>query len=458
MITKNGERMMTALKQKALLGTALIALAFATPASAQENPTLQTLRDAVAVGVMTNPEYNVVASSRRATDEELNQAEALYLPSVDLNADTGYEYTDDPGTRAGTGDKDESLYRYETGLTVTQLLFDGFETKYENKRQENRVLSAAHRVRETTEFVGLDIVDSYLEVLRQRQLVQIARDNIAAHYDILRQIEDGVTAGRSTQADVEQANARLARAQATESDAREALRGAEAKYRHNVGDLPKDLMVPRVPVEKLAQTVDLEVDEALVKSPTLDVMEADIRVADAEFNGTQSTLYPQVDLQLNARQGHNLGGVDGRDRSATSLLVMNWNLYRGGADMARAREFIHRVQQQKEERANAARKIEEDVRRTWASKTAAAERASAFQRQVAANTEVVSAYMDQFDLNRRTLLDVLDAQNELFVSRTNAINAHFVEMTAVYRLLAIKGDLLPTLGVEYPRESIASLK
>ena len=117
---------MKLLRKNALLSTALMAMALSVPAFAQENPTLQTLREAVAVGVETNPEYGVVASSRRATDEELRQAEALYLPSVDLNADTGFEYTEDPATRAGTGDRDEDMYRYETGLTVTQLLFDGW--------------------------------------------------------------------------------------------------------------------------------------------------------------------------------------------------------------------------------------------------------------------------------------------------------------------------------------------
>ncbi len=450
---------MTFLKKHALLSTALIGMALsAAPSIAQQNPTLLTLRDAVAIGVETNPEYGVVASSRRATDEELNQAEALYMPSVDLNADTGFEYTDDPSTRAGAGDDDEHMYRYESGLTVTQLLFDGYETKYEIERQENRVNSASHRVRETAEFVGLDIVEAYLEVLRQRQLVQIARDNVAAHRDILNQISEGVEAGRSTQADTEQANARFARAQATEADAREALRVAESQYARDVGEMPKDLSVPSVPYEKLAQNVDLEVQQTLTQSPTLDVLESDVRVADAEFNGTQSTMYPQIDLRLNARQGDDLGGVDGRDRSASSLVVMNWNLYRGGADVARAREFAHRVHEQKERRADSARSIEDDVRRTWASKVASAERSAAFERQVLANSEVVGAYLDQFDLNRRTLLDVLDAQNELFVSRTNAINARFVEMTAVYRLLALKGELLPTLQVEYPRESIASIK
>jgi adhesin transport system outer membrane protein len=135
---------------------------------------------------------------------------------------------------------------------------------------------------------------------------------------------------------------------------------------------------------------------------------------------------------------------------------MNWNLYRGGADMARSREFIHRHQQSKEARAEAARALENDVRQTWASMVAAGERARQFAAQADANTEVVKAYKDQFNLDRRTLLDVLDSQNELFVSRSNTVNSEFLEMLAIYRLLALKGELLPTMQVEYPRESVVS--
>lgn len=162
---------------------------------------------------------------------------------------------------------------------------------------------------------------------------------------------------------------------------------------------------------------------------------------------------PKIDLQLNATQGDNLGGVKGRDTSASALLVVNWNLYRGGADMARVREFTHRHQQAKESRDQTARALEDDVRQTWARMVSSGERASQFSAQAAANAEVVRAYKDQFSLDRRTLLDVLDAQNELFVSRTNTINAEFLEMFSIFRLVAVKGQLLPTLGVAYPRES-----
>tara|TARA_X000000950_G_scaffold164888_2_gene201470 strand:- start:4131 stop:5546 length:1416 start_codon:yes stop_codon:yes gene_type:complete len=437
---------------------AIIGMGIPTASAQQEeqlSPALSiSLRDAVATGLSTNPEYGVVAASRRATDEELEQGKALYLPSIDMRADTGYEYSDDPASRANTdGTTHESMWRVETSITLTQMLFDGFDTQYEVARQQARTESSAHRVRETAELVGLAIVESYLEVLRQRQLLFISRQNVAEHISILDQIQQGVSGGRSTQADLEQAKARLAQAKATESSTRQALRNAESQYKQETGDEAGELTMPVIPYQALAADVNAEVQKTLTHSPTLDIFEADIEVAYAESIQTRSSFYPQVDFQVNGRTGHDLGGVDGRDTSASALFVMNWNLYRGGADVARSREFIHRHQQAKESRVEAARSVENDVRQTWASMISAGERARQFAAQADANVEVVKAYKDQFNLDRRTLLDVLDAQNELFVSRSNTINAEFLEVFAIYRLLALKGTLLPTLDLEYPRES-----
>lgn len=442
----------TAYKFSAITMACAVGIVFSFPSFGQEKPTEMSLSQAVSVGVMTNPEYGRVAASRRATDEELNQAKALYLPSIDMRADGGFERTDSVSTRA-SGDDDKTFKRYDASLTLTQMLFDGWSTKYENKRQKNRVQSSAYRVKETSELTGLSIVEAFLEVMRQRELLGITRENVGEHEAIMGMIEEGVNAGRSTAADLEQIKARLAAARAQESSTRQALRNAESQFQRQVGDMPKDLVMPAVPVDAISADVEQEVKETIAASPTLAVRQADIEVAYNEYKGTGSTLYPQVDLQLGARQGHNLGGIDGRDRSASALVVMNWNLYRGGGDVARIREFKHRHQQTKEERATAAREIEDDVRQTWASMVASGERAKEFSNQAAANGEVVRAYKDQFNLDRRTLLDVLDSQNELFVSRSNTINAEFLEIFSVFRLLALKGQLLPTLGVNYPQES-----
>lgn len=418
-------------------------------AAAHADDKVVSLKEAVGVGVTTNPEYGTIVNNRRATDEELQQAKGGYLPSIDANADTGYEWTrQDPD--GGSNSTTDSLFRYQAGLTLTQMLFDGYNTKYEVNRQRARVASNAYRVWETSEFLGLDIVESYLNVLRQRELLEIARANVERHLEIERQMNDSASAGRTTQADVEQTRARLAAARANEASVREVLRTSEATYNSKVGEMPRTLQRPASPAAALAETVDEEVKQSLVNSPTLASREADIDTAAAEYKQSESTFYPKVDFQANVNHATNTGGSEGDVERARALVIMNWNLYRGGADTARTREGVYREAQAKETRADSARQLEADVRQTWAQMISANERAREFKIQGEANQKVVDAYMDQFNLDRRTLLDVLDAQNEYFVSQSNTINAQYLELFAVHRLLALKGQLLPTLQVAYP--------
>jgi adhesin transport system outer membrane protein len=426
---------------------AALVLLLATPAFASQDSDL-SLSEAVSKGILTNPEYGVVANNRRATDSELDQARALWMPSVDFLGDVGPEWTD---TR--TIDSETNL-RSRASLSLTQLLFDGFGTSSEIDRQEARVQSAAHRVGEVAQFVGLDIVRAYLEILRQRDLLSIASANVKDHETILATIEEGANAGTITDGDVAQAVARLAQARATEAQTREDLRRGESLFIQKTGVMPgQTLSFPDVPRDLMAPSVEDAVRKAVTKSPTLAVFEADMRVAEAEYEGSGSTLYPRITLEGSGTVSKDLGGIDSTNKGASALAVARWNLFRGGADVARQEEFRYRHAEAKERRANAARQVEKDVRDTWAAVEASRSRAEAFRMQAEANEKVVGIYKDQFTLDRRTLLDVLDSQNELFVSRSSHVNSLYAEIFGVYRLLALQSELLATLGVQDPREA-----
>lgn len=429
---------------------ALVLLAVA-PALASEDSNL-SLNEAVSKGIVTNPEYAIVANDRRAVDNELRQARALWLPSVDAIADAGYEYTD-----TETIDS-ESLFRKRASVTLSQLLFDGFGTPSEINRQKSRVNSASARVGEVAEFVGLDIVEAYLEVLRQRDLLSIASANVADHNSILGTIRDGASAGTITEGDVSQADARYAQARATEVQVREDLRVAEALFVQKTGVMPGvNLSFPEVPRDSVQGDLDAAVRKALTNSPTLAIFESDIDVAKEEYHASGATLYPQVNLEVNGTVGDDVGGLEGSEKRASALAVMRWNLFRGGADVARQEEFLYRHAVSKDRRADAARQVEKDVRDTWASVDSSRERADNFRIQAEANERVVGVYKDQFSLDRRTLLDVLDSQNELFVSRSSHVNALYTEIFGVYRLLALQGELLNHLGIDRPREAYADM-
>jgi len=411
-----------------------------------------TLERAVARGVVSNPEYGVVANNRMATEEELDQGKGLYGPSVDLRAGSGIDWNDNTNTRA-RGKNSDSRGIYDYSATLTQMLFDGFAAKNEVERQQYRVKSASFRVEEASQLIGLSIVEAYLEVMRQRDLLQITKDNVRDHLSMLNEIRSGTQAGRSTEADVVQAEARVAAARANESSVRQALRVAESQFIKATGEKPDILVMPQVPTDQLQASVDDAVKIAMTDTPTLGIFESDANVAWQEYEATQSNFYPKVNLQVQGRQTNDLSGVESVDKNASAQVVATWNVFRGGIDTHLRREHVYRHAQAKEARAQEARKIEDDLRQTWAAMVASGERAKQFNEQAAANAKVVGAYKDQFELDRRTLLDVLDAQNELFVSRSNAVNAQYLEVLAVYRILALQGHLLPTLGVASPREA-----
>src|ERR671918_2922586 len=322
-----------------------------------------TIEESIRAALETNPEVGVVAADREAIEQELRQARAEYLPSIDLRGAAGPEYTDSPVTRnqddGGEGSK--TLLRLESQLTLTQMLFDGFATQSEVQRQIARIDSAAYRVQETAEFIALDAVEAHLDVLRNQALVELARENVAQHQRILGQVRELERRGAGSIGDVRQAESRLAEAENALAVALGNLRDAEAFYLAVAGIPPVDLEEGPVPVVALPESPDAAAAAASVTSPTVQIANADIDVAEAELRGARAGYYPNLDLELGASAGEDLDGVEGSDVSAQALVVLRYNLFRGGADIAREREGFARVREAREALRVAQREAEEEA-------------------------------------------------------------------------------------------------
>lgn len=406
-----------------------------------------SLQEAVSAGVNKNPDYGAAAQDALAQREVFFQAKGLNLPSLDFQTETGPEYTDSLFV------KNQQLWHSRANLTLSQLLYDGKGTKNQIRGEEFRMKSSVRRAAEAAENAGLDTVEAFLDVLRQREQLDIARINVNDHLKILDIIDAGAKAGTVTQGDLAQVKARLAQARATVATAEESLRKSESTFVQKTGDMPGTLSMPEAPAKYLPANVEDAVRLALTHNPTLAVADANVDASAADKEATTSLMYPRVNLVANAMVGDNLSGTPGNQKSRSLLAVAKWNLYHGGADKARYREALYREGAAKEKRLQALRGIEKDTRDTWAGMVSAADRTKEYGEQIDANEKVVSVYMDQFTISKRTLLDVLDAENELFFSRSNKLNAAYAEKFAGYRLLALQGRLLDTLGVPKPRET-----
>lgn len=409
-----------------------------------------TLQEAVSLAISTNPEVGAVANDRLAVDEELRQGEALFYPQIDLRAETGPEFSENATTDNQGHDSGKWRHRSQASLTLSQLLFDGFFAQSEVERQRARVKSAAYRVGETAEFVGLDAVEAYLEVLRHRERVQIAEDNVETHRATLRKVQQRAEAGGGNIADVRQAEARLSAAESALVETRGDLRDAEALFERVIGQKPDTLDPPTLPVDALPADVDQAVAAALENSPTVQFARADVETAQADVKQQEASLYPDLRLEVGGSIADNLEGRTDTEHSASALLVMRWNLYRGGADTARIREFKHRLAEATDVLRINERNVTQDARVSWNAMEVSRQNVQILTQNVEANLRTRDVYAQQFDIGQRGLLDLLDANNELYLSRDNLITAKYAEIFASYRLLATMGALVDTIGAPQP--------
>ncbi|MEO1018484.1 MAG: TolC family outer membrane protein [Pseudomonadota bacterium] len=411
------------------------------------------LLDTVGQALENNPEVEVVKADRLAVDQELRQARAGYFPSIDFEAGIGPEYTDSPTTR-GLGDGAQWELSREGAVRLSQMLFDGFETPNEVARQRARVDSAAYRVEEAAEFIALDAIEAHLDVLRTAEIVGLNLDNIAQHERILglvRRLEDR---GGTDVADVRQAESRLESARAALATSRGAAADAMARYQRVVGVPPEDLTETLPPVEALPADREEAASIASVSSPTVLIAAADENASEAELRGSRSNFFPRIDAEISGFRGYDQQGLQGSDKSASARVVLNYNLYRGGADVAREREAFQRVNESRARLRQVREDAEEEARVSYNALLTAREQSVALGAKEVSQGLVRDAYTQQFEIGERDLLDVLDSENELFLDRVNFTTAQYVERFATYRVLAVAGMLLDTLEVSGPREQI----
>jgi len=436
-------------------GIALLAGLFAPalPLSAD------TLEDSIVRALEFNPDVGIVQSDRRSIDQELRQARALYLPSVDLRAAIGPEFTNSTGTRnrdtrPSGGDASAFLTRMESQITLSQMLFDGFETDSEVAKQLARTNSAAYRVAEAAEFIALDAVEVHLDVLRNLELVRQAEQNQEAHLQILNRIRQDAGFNKFKLSELRLSEARHAAASEIVARAAGDLRDAKARYLNVTGITPNELENRPVPRQGLPVGAEAAARRASDNSPTIRIATADIDVAKADLKGSRAGFYPRFDLEVGAAANKQIDGFVGSAVEAQALVVMRYNLFRGGGDIAREREAYSRLGESQQTLRKARNDAEEQARLSYSALRTAEARVLALTRQMDANRATRRGFDEEFDAGERNLLDRLDVENEFYLSKADLTTAEYTRDFAIYRVLAVLGDLLPTMDIDHPKESI----
>lgn len=409
----------------------------------------ETLQEAIHTTLKTNPDVLASISERQAVSKEIDQARAGYFPTVDLGVGTGWESTENPATR-NRGDGEIHLNRDEASLNLRQMLYDGSLTKNEVERQEARTNSRSHSVYSVAENTALEATEAYLNVLRQQQLVELAQTNLESHQRTHDQITLRSERGVGRRADMDQSLGRLALAETNLMAQQSNLRDAETNYLRVIGAAPTSLTEPASPQPLMPESVDEAVNIAIQNHPTLRSAQADVASANAQHDVTRAAFLPRVDFELGTRSDHDIDGVRGTDKDVTAMFRLRYNLLNGGRDKARREETAFLINQAAEIRNNTHRQVEQSVRLSWNALQTVRRQMSYFEQYAAAAEKTRDAYQQQFNIGQRTLLDLLDSENELFRARTSLTNAVYDELFTMYRVLNSAGLLLESLDIIAP--------
>ncbi len=401
-----------------------------------------TINEAIEDAIIHNPEFRQEVKSFRAIRSEVGMAKAGYLPTIDINLGIGYEEVD----RVGLANE---LIRREASISLTQNIFDGFATRNEVYRQESRLNSASFRAHAAANEVALQMATAYVNLFREKEVLDLAEDNLNTHVQILDQISLRFNAGIGNQVELDQARARLSLAKSNLSLAKNNYADADAKFQRVLGrEISGELIAPKFTFN-LPPTLVEATQAALFNHPTLLSANADVEESKAQHRASHSNNYPSLDLELEKRLDNNLSGVEGRNENLQAMLRLRFNLYNGGRDSHNIERTFSEKHRASEIRNNSRRQTIENLRFAWNANKYIVEKITHQNKHINLTYETLTGYRKQFNLGRRSLLDLLNTENEHVSANRSLINSEADKLIAQYRILSATGNLINKLGISY---------
>jgi len=405
-----------------------------------------SLVQAVQKAVVSNPEVQSRWHNFTASNAERDSAKAGYLPSIDLQAGVGRDEQKFPLPGYLTG----YYTRTDSQLLLTQMLFDGMFTSNEVKRLGYAKLTRYYELLDASESISLEAVRAYADVARYTELVEEAKANYVEHKLTAQQIEERSGAGVGRRVDLETATGRLALAESNLLTEISNLHDVTARYLRIVGELPPQ-KIPTLPegltLKGLPGNATEAMNQGLANSPTINAAYENVRSAKAQIESRKAAYYPRVDFRLRESWGHNLGGFPGSGGERSAELLLNYNLFRGGFDKAREKQAVEAQYQARDLQEKACRDVRQTLTIAYNDVNKLNEQLKYLDQHRLSTDKSREAYRQQFDIGQRTLLDLLDTQNEYFEASRAFINARYDEVIAQARTLSAMGKLNGTLGV-----------
>jgi outer membrane protein, adhesin transport system len=394
-----------------------------------------------------SPRLMAIKANRDAVIQDREQVHGEYLPQVDLALGYGTDSHSDAGTRARDEEHDFDE-RTEASIILVQPLYHGGDIKRRVAVETERQASAEMRVLDNAEALALDAIIAHLNVWRQRKLLALADQNLDAHREILAQVEERTQSGAGSIADVIQIKGRQALILSSRAGVLADRAAAEANYHRLTGIRPGNLHLPSNYKGLLPDSSAAVLASARQNNPKLEALSADIRAAAQEVEVRKANFLPRINFEMSSTYRDGMESTTTYTHNNAIMVRARWNLYNGGSDLAAREAAAARKRQLASDRKNQYELLAEEIDATWNQHQAALAQSKSYAEAVSFNDQTRAAYAEQFDVGQRSLLDLLDAENEYFQSAAQLLTTQVNEMIAVYRLLALSGELLQNLGIQ----------
>ncbi|WP_157610979.1 TolC family outer membrane protein [Arsukibacterium perlucidum] len=399
-----------------------------------------SVQEATKSAIEKNPDVLAKWHEFLAAGENVNAARAGYKPTID--GTVGYQYQ-----RQNYGFVREYDGAYAR-LSLTQMLYDGSRTRSEVNRFSNFQLVAYFNLLETAENVALEAYRAYQDVLAQRKLVALAQDNLNKHFEVYRQIESSAKAGVAKLADLEQISGRVSLAQSNVITETSNLHDVTTRYLRVVGELPSAEMSDIVISDALPGSVSQTLRQAYQSSPAYHAALRNIKAAEFAAKTEKSNFKPSVNLVGSyGYQNYSDIGLRTDQNEARVGIEIKYNFYNGGRDNATLKRAYSEINLAQELRDQACLNIRQTIQISYNDSSKLFEQLPLLNQHRLSSDKVRTAYKQQFDIGQRSLLDVLDSENEYFQASRAYLAASYSLSVAKARTLAGMGTLLNTLGL-----------
>lgn len=398
----------------------------------------ETLKEVIQKAVLTDPDVQEKWHSFMAAGFEKEAAAGGARPQVDLTAGAGRDSIDGKGYE----DRDSSDYSYNGfSVTLRQMIYDGGLTRNQVNKLDHREMARYYELISSIESVSLEAMRAFEDVVRYRELNLLAEDNYIRHREVMDLVEDRFNKGYDSRSSLEEIRGRLSVAKVNKLTEEANLHDVSARYERIVGELPPKELKPYRGNMDIPTCADLALKKAIKENPSLFASRENVLASQAAIEENKARLRPRIDLKGGYNSDHDRDGVDGRKDKWYGEILLTYKLYDGGTRKARVKQYEQLEKQSMSRLQTKGRDIRQSLKVAYNDIEMLTEQLEYLRNHRSASDEVRKAYAQQFRIGRRSLIDLLDSENEYYQASRALMNAEFNIAISKGRVLASMGEL-----------------